>query len=972
MSLSSLLVQREVATIRDVEEALARQVLYGGDLVTNLLESSKIDETRLVEVLGETTGLRPAGGGTLAPASEQARALVPRDLADKRNFLPLGFTEDGEQLILAVAEPLTVEDDEQLMFSLGIPIIQRVAPLVRIREGLARDYGASLDRRFDRLVRRLRGEPVESLAPPGVKPKTSAPAQALITDKKKSLPRTTNLKFPAPQGHELPPQTPRPLPKSASDSVAPPSRTLAREGSPAPRPPRRRRGPLTFDTAKRELDALEDRDALLDLYFDFSRQYFDYAALFVVHGDLAEGRDAYGSGASRDRVAAIGVPLDLPSLLSVAKERAVPVVSPVSDSGIDAIFAADIARPPGGEVIIVPLVVRRRTVALLYGDSHDSGAPVENPSDVTTFALLVGQAFERIIVKKKFGSSDRAIPRMVHVSVRDAANEDRNQRALALSRALHEPPPSQTVPAPPPVPEPEPEAAAEAAPLSGPPVTDESQRSPAAVSVPPPPPDAAAGSRSADSAPPPANVLLVRRPSGPPIPREDPIDPTSRPPEQVFTAPRVPSELRSSRPPPALRVETPTEPLPPVTAALPPTTRSAELEQQVLAPPISPLAMEPEPVFANEEDDDDVATGGPKSGPPPARIDAEELAPREAERLLAELEGEELDDDDIEDASPASVIPASQTVVVAAHRPPTSRTDTENLPTIMVDVSAELEVLVRDILAGKNEEKAEQELLRQGAAAMPAILASFPGPTQNEPQGDEEFFPPFSTCGPVLRLVAAQRKVALPYVLPIATEEREERRFWATFSLTELAYPEAMAVVLPRLFDESKRVRKAARLAVAATSRAHGEHVARELGRYARDPQNDRRRRMEIMQLLEDIREPLAVPTFISLLDDGDQQIADRARGALEVIARQELGVDPKKWKSWWNSHSSRHRIEWLIDSLMHESLTIRRVASEELKAITKEYFGYYADESKRDREKAQARYREWWANEGRLKFVVN
>ena len=36
--LSSAIVQRKLAPLRDVEEALAHQVLYGSDLATNLLE----------------------------------------------------------------------------------------------------------------------------------------------------------------------------------------------------------------------------------------------------------------------------------------------------------------------------------------------------------------------------------------------------------------------------------------------------------------------------------------------------------------------------------------------------------------------------------------------------------------------------------------------------------------------------------------------------------------------------------------------------------------------------------------------------------------------------------------------------------------------------------------------------------------------------------------------------------------------
>src|ERR1700674_4213179 len=73
MSLSSLIVQREIATIRQVEEALARQVIYGGDLVTNLFEVARVDEATVTEMLAESYGL--AAGRRAAPA-DRAR---PRD-----------------------------------------------------------------------------------------------------------------------------------------------------------------------------------------------------------------------------------------------------------------------------------------------------------------------------------------------------------------------------------------------------------------------------------------------------------------------------------------------------------------------------------------------------------------------------------------------------------------------------------------------------------------------------------------------------------------------------------------------------------------------------------------------------------------------------------------------------------------------------------------------------------------------------
>ena len=102
MSLSSLLVQRELATIRDVEEALARQVLYGGDLATNLLEVARLDERPLGALLAESFGLPAAAPFELAASSPEARAFVPIDLANEHGIFPLGI-EAGALVVAASA-----------------------------------------------------------------------------------------------------------------------------------------------------------------------------------------------------------------------------------------------------------------------------------------------------------------------------------------------------------------------------------------------------------------------------------------------------------------------------------------------------------------------------------------------------------------------------------------------------------------------------------------------------------------------------------------------------------------------------------------------------------------------------------------------------------------------------------------------------------------------------------------------------
>ncbi len=111
-SLSSLIVQSEVATMRQVEEALARQVIYGGDLVTNLMEVTPIDEQALVALLADSVGLPPAPARELPLPSDELRSLVPADVAIACAALPL--SADESTLVVAVAEPLSAESVTRL------------------------------------------------------------------------------------------------------------------------------------------------------------------------------------------------------------------------------------------------------------------------------------------------------------------------------------------------------------------------------------------------------------------------------------------------------------------------------------------------------------------------------------------------------------------------------------------------------------------------------------------------------------------------------------------------------------------------------------------------------------------------------------------------------------------------------------------------------------------------------------------
>jgi hypothetical protein len=912
MSLSSLIVQREVATMRQVEEALARQVIYGGDLVTNLMEVARVDESVLTTLLAESMSLSAAPSGELPVAGERVRALVPPEMATQRSLVPLGL--EGETLVLAVAEPMPDDLEDQLAFALGMTIEQRAAPVVRVKQAIARIYGVPLERRMQRLVARLSGEAAStgSMPPPlGAAPAVMEPPRPPSAP---PVGRTTSRSFPAavrlahtepsmvsPFAASAPLEAAPVAPDSGPPStpVVPERRTglLQREVPQSVRTARRRRGPVTLEVAKHEAEEATDRDTLLDLYFDFARQFFDYAAMFLVHGDIAEGRDAFGVGATREKVVGIGVPLDLPGLMTGVRERRAPVVTRAPADGLDAVLMADLQRARDAEIALVPLVVRTRVVAILLGDCGEAGIDRPSVQQVVGFAGVIGKAFERIIVRRKL---DGFI----------AGKKETGAGRVDASR----------------VPE---------VPAKRP-------------SVQPQPP-----SSIPQTAPPPtANIAAVRSISGPPIPREEP---ESRP--------------RASSP-----GDRASSPRPPVVATFPasatpsaPPVRQGSSWRPAAAPPRSdvrpPPATRPEAPLPLARAG---AGAGAGVGSAPlievTAVDDPAEHADDANELFDEL-GWEVPAEEIQAAPPSAAI------AVPPHRPPAAQRAESPSESVIVDIDHELAAIVERVAAGEADEQAEGELLRQGERAMRVIMAYFPGPIAIERSRIAlTAVPPRpSECGPILRLVARERKVALPFVLERLTDPDTETRGWATHVLCELPYTEAIGPLLLRLRDVDLSTRVSAAHALAAIARVYPEEVRGGVLGLSRsvDPID----RAAAMRSMAELREPSLVPELVRALADGDEAVVASAHGALVQVTRQDFGLDARPWLKWWEANSARNRIEWLIDALTHDVSEIRRAAGEELRAATKEYFGYAPDLPPRDRERSQQRYRDWWVTEGRARM---
>jgi hypothetical protein len=1095
-TLTSFFVERGVATMRTVEEAIARQVVHGGDLATNLLELRSVQEEAVTRALAEWYGLEPAPIGMLPSPEPESLRLVPGDLATRHSMCPLHVIQGG--LVVAIAEPLSAANEEDLGFALNTRFRQLVAPLARVRQAIATSYGVPFERRLARLVAKLDGapEPPPLAAPqapaaprsgrgatiaarPPVPRHDDAAARGLAR-----LPSSASSAFAHDDAatREVPPRppssarsafvlsgaptidmTPRP-PSSARNPLAPggarprppssarnaaavevmgsatrvdprsehagvaalgaepapaarrapsprisapaaaerlparaaPAAVVARPVAAAPPPaarrsavapatrageasppllrwlrrvagsepakvrahPMRHKGPFTAAMAEAELLDARSADAVLDTLLSFAAQFFEYAAVFVVHGDVAQGRDAAGPGASRERVATLAVPLGDPGVLAQARGRHVPLVAALAAEGTDAELVRELDRAGAGParrtVGVVPIVVRGRAVALLFGDDGATSVDLAPIGDVIALAGLVSAALERLLLLRKTGAAPppekpAAPPRPPPATAQKAdARAAREALARAILPEAALPSPGAVAPAPAAIahaPAPPPAAPSPAAPPPGAPL----------AAAPPEEPDAHAMRDGGSSAPPPDASPFQRASSAPPPDASGSRraatvrgfgdasawiagKPAEQTPEAHATPPAIEAPSVGDRPRPMAHT------LPFSVAAL----GATGVESHALIAP-SPLP----PGFAADIPVDPSTLTAPR----PAIVPREMFDARAPRAPIPVALGRTV-----------RGVGALQGSAEPTPSPPTG-SQAFGRATLLHRGGTEIDALLQRLLDdGATGQAAFAELVKRGDQAMPAIIAAFPGPLSVERAHAEGGRPPASQCGPILALVIAIRRPALPFLTVRSASTDAAIRFWATHAFGEMLYTEAATALLPRLFDDDPGVRRVARAAAQAVlgAGAPGLPLVHALERLARDPAEPVARRAEAVHAMGDLKVAGVVQALLAALDDAAPDVRGAARGALVSVTCQDFGPDTDAWSRWWRDNRVHPRAEWLVEALTHPSRELRLRAITELEASAQGLPPFDADAPEEQRRHAQRELRAFWEHEGR------
>ncbi len=284
------------------------------------------------------------------------------------------------------------------------------------------------------------------------------------------------------------------------------------------------------------------------------------------------------------------------------------------------------------------------------------------------------------------------------------------------------------------------------------------------------------------------------------------------------------------------------------------------------------------------------------------------------------------------------------------------------LPSVVVDVHGEYRTLVETLCSGRDSDgSAETALMRTGYDALPALFEVFPGPLVAGVNSELLELPRASECGPLLRVLARQRRVALLATLAEAGSAIRENQFWATHLLAELPYLESIPELIQRLHGSDLPLRRAAIRALGAVGTMNTAATVEALRPHLLPGVPGRQRRL-VVEALAAMRAKPIVPILLELLRDDDARVVRSAgRGLVDATGRS-FGADLPAWESWWASHRGRSRIEWLMEAVAsNESQARKRLVLVELVALSGIEWDTEGPIDGPALASLQARLRTWW-----------
>jgi|GEM_PF-1952143 len=146
MKLGEALVKAGLITEKQLNEALERQVVFGGRIDTNLVELRFIDDVKLALFLGRFLNLPAVSPDMVNSIADDVISLLSKETVEKYKVLP--FKLERHKLHVAMLNPKDIKVVDDLRFVTGYEIIPYVITELRLLNAFEKYYGIQKKLRY--------------------------------------------------------------------------------------------------------------------------------------------------------------------------------------------------------------------------------------------------------------------------------------------------------------------------------------------------------------------------------------------------------------------------------------------------------------------------------------------------------------------------------------------------------------------------------------------------------------------------------------------------------------------------------------------------------------------------------------------------------------------------------------------------------------------------------------------------------
>ncbi|UCD86007.1 MAG: hypothetical protein JSU92_07385, partial [Deltaproteobacteria bacterium] len=158
----------------------------------------------------------------------------------------------------------------------------------------------------------------------------------------------------------------------------------------------------SFSEACRDLEVVENRDEIAEVFLRYCLQFLERVALFIVRKYMVEGWNGRGKNVNQRMIRRIKIPRAVPSIFKDIIDSKKYYLGELPDQPVNEKFVNFMGRVNPGTVLFIPINLKDKPVCILYGDNPKEGSlPPDRLGEFFLLANRAAKSFEQLILKFK-------------------------------------------------------------------------------------------------------------------------------------------------------------------------------------------------------------------------------------------------------------------------------------------------------------------------------------------------------------------------------------------------------------------------------------------------------------------------------------------------------------------------------------------------------------------------------------------